>query len=135
MISPWYHSYNFIDIWRIIEVCPLLLSCSNDSQNYEWKKLNTEETEKKEKKFKLRYWFLDFSWKHNTHMVTFVRRCLCDNCTPRFCLFLYLTDVHFRGELQHGGDVSQQKNSKISVSTNQNSRNSWCLIARCTIWY
>ena len=28
---------------------------------------------------------------------------------PAFCLFLYLTDVHFRGELQHGGDVSQQK--------------------------
>ena len=28
---------------------------------------------------------------------------------PAFCLFLYLTDVHFRGELQHGGGVSQQK--------------------------
>ena len=28
---------------------------------------------------------------------------------PAFCLFLYLTDVHFRSELQHGGDVSQQK--------------------------
>ena len=26
-----------------------------------------------------------------------------------FCLFLCLTGVHFRGELQHGGDVSQQK--------------------------
>ena len=26
-----------------------------------------------------------------------------------FCLFLYLTGVHFRGELQHGGDVNQQK--------------------------
>ena len=25
------------------------------------------------------------------------------------CLFLYLTIVHFQGELQHGGDVSQQK--------------------------
>ena len=30
---------------------------------------------------------------------------------PAFCLFLYLTGVHFRGELQHGGDVSQQKSS------------------------
>ena len=29
--------------------------------------------------------------------------------TQRFCLFLYLTGVHFRGKLQHGGDVSQQK--------------------------
>ena len=28
---------------------------------------------------------------------------------PAFCQFLYLTGVHFRGELQHGGDVSQQK--------------------------
>ena len=28
---------------------------------------------------------------------------------PAFCLFLYLTGVHFRGELKHGGDVSQQK--------------------------
>ena len=28
---------------------------------------------------------------------------------PAFCMFLYLTGVHFRRELQHGGDVSQQK--------------------------
>ena len=28
---------------------------------------------------------------------------------PAFCLFLYLTGVHFRGKLQHGRDVSQQK--------------------------
>ena len=28
---------------------------------------------------------------------------------PAFCLFLYLTGVRFRGELQLGGDVSQQK--------------------------
>ena len=28
---------------------------------------------------------------------------------PAFCLFLYLTGVHFRGELHHGVDVSQQK--------------------------
>ena len=26
-----------------------------------------------------------------------------------FCLILYLTGIHFRGELQHGGDVSPQK--------------------------
>ena len=35
---------------------------------------------------------------------------------PAFCLFLYLTGVHFRGELQHGGDVSQQK---ISVDQSE----------------
>ena len=28
---------------------------------------------------------------------------------PAFCVFLYLTGVHFRGELQHGGDVSEWK--------------------------
>ena len=28
---------------------------------------------------------------------------------PAFCLFLYLTGVHFRGKLQYIGDVSQQK--------------------------
>ena len=28
---------------------------------------------------------------------------------PAFCLFLYLTGVHFRGKLQRRGDVSQQK--------------------------
>ena len=28
---------------------------------------------------------------------------------PTFCLFLYLIGVHFRGELQHGDDVSQEK--------------------------
>ena len=49
-----------------------------------------------------------------------------------FCLFLYLTGIHFRGELQHGGDVSQW--AKSQVSTNQNSRNRWCLIVRHTIW-
>ena len=26
-----------------------------------------------------------------------------------FCLALYLTGVHFRGELQHVGDVTEQK--------------------------
>ena len=28
---------------------------------------------------------------------------------PAFSLFLYLTGVHFRGELQHVGDVCEQK--------------------------
>ena len=28
---------------------------------------------------------------------------------PAFSLFLYLTGVHFRGELQHVGDVSESK--------------------------
>ena len=28
---------------------------------------------------------------------------------PTFCLAIHLTGVHFRGELQHVGDVSEQK--------------------------
>ena len=28
---------------------------------------------------------------------------------PAFCLVLYLTGVHFRGELRHIGGVSEQK--------------------------
>ena len=28
---------------------------------------------------------------------------------PVFCLFLHLTEIHFRGELQQVGDVSEQK--------------------------
>ena len=28
---------------------------------------------------------------------------------PGFCLALYLTDLHFRGELQHVSDASKQK--------------------------
>ena len=28
---------------------------------------------------------------------------------PAFCLLLYLTGIHIRGEVQHFGDVSEQK--------------------------
>ena len=28
---------------------------------------------------------------------------------PAFCLALYVTGVHSRGELQHGGEASEQK--------------------------
>ena len=38
---------------------------------------------------------------------------------PAFCLFLYLTGVHFWGELQHGGDISQQKIKCRSVRTRE----------------
>ena len=30
---------------------------------------------------------------------------------PAFCLILYLTGVHFRAELQHGGDIMSEKSS------------------------
>ena len=35
---------------------------------------------------------------------------------PAFCL-LYLTGVHFRGEFQHGGDISQQKIKSLPIRT------------------
>ena len=48
---------------------------------------------------------------------------------PGFCLFFNLTGAHFRGELQHGGDVSQQKIKYRPTRT----RNRWYLIVRRTI--
>ena len=38
---------------------------------------------------------------------------------PAFCLFLYLTGIHFRGELQNGGDVSQQKINCRPIKTRE----------------
>ena len=44
--------------------------------------------------------------------IEITRGCLCDNWKPSFlCLFLYLTGIHFPGELQHGGDVLSEKSS------------------------
>ena len=51
---------------------------------------------------------------------------------PVPCLFFYLTGVHFRGELQHVRDVSEQKDQ---VLVNQNSRNRWSQIVRRTMSY
>ena len=38
---------------------------------------------------------------------------------PAFCLFLYLTGVHFRGELKQGGDVSQQETNCRPIRTRE----------------
>ena len=38
---------------------------------------------------------------------------------PAFCLFLYLTGVHFQGELQHGGESSQQKIKCQTIRTRE----------------
>ena len=40
--------------------------------------------------------------------------CLCDNC-----LILYLTGVHFRGELQHAGAASEQKIKCCPIRTRE----------------
>ena len=49
LLSSWWHSYNSIDIWRLIDTCPVPPCCSHESQKYDWKITNTEETEKKKK--------------------------------------------------------------------------------------
>ena len=41
------------------------------------------------------------------------------NGNPDFYFFLYLTGIHFRGKLQHGGDVSQQKIKCRPISTRE----------------
>ena len=38
---------------------------------------------------------------------------------PAFFLALYLTGVHFRGELRHVGDVSKQKFKCRSIRTRE----------------
>ena len=38
---------------------------------------------------------------------------------PAFCLLLNLTGVHFRGELQHVGDVSEQKSKYGPIRTRE----------------
>ena len=38
---------------------------------------------------------------------------------PAFCLFLYLTGVHFPGELKHCGNVSQQNNLCRPIRTRE----------------
>ena len=55
LISSWWHSYYFIDIWRLIDTCPPPLCCSNDSQKCEWKIINTEQTERKNTKKKVQF--------------------------------------------------------------------------------
>ena len=39
--------------------------------------------------------------------------------SPAFCLFLYLTGVHFRGKLQHVVDVSEQKTKYWPIRTRE----------------
>ena len=48
---------------------------------------------------------------------------------PAFCVFLYLTGVHFQGKLQHGGDASQQK-----ISANQSELRKY-VVPHCQTYY
>ena len=56
LISSWWHSYDFFDIWDLIDTCSLSLCCSNDSQKCEWQIMNTEETERKKSQEKTSIW-------------------------------------------------------------------------------
>ena len=38
---------------------------------------------------------------------------------PAFCFFLYLIGVHFRGELQHLGDISEKKTKCWPIRTQE----------------
>ena len=59
-----------------------------------------------------------------------VRGCLCDNCTPSF---LPLLIFGWRTFSRRVTARWWRQSAKNQVSTNQNSRNRWCLIARRTI--
>ena len=63
---------------------------------------------------KIRYRKLSFACMLHCHFETNQIKVIFEGvyvtvANPTFCLFLYLTGVHFRGELQHVGDVSEQK--------------------------
>ena len=47
-------------------------------------------------------------WEKNCLFYNILRGWLCDSWKPALCLALYSTGVHFWGELQHVGDVSEQ---------------------------
>ena len=71
LISSWWHSYNFLDICCLIDMCPLPLCCYLifKSANEKWKVTNIEKTQrKKERKnfnLKTQNSFLEFYSKHN----------------------------------------------------------------------
>ena len=67
LILPWWHGYNFIDIWRLIDMCPLPPCCSNDNQKCKWKIMNKEERERKKSEEKASI------WKHDVGLLNFLR--------------------------------------------------------------
>ena len=49
-----------------------------------------------------------------------LRGCVCDNWkTSFFCLVLYLTGVHFPGELQYVGHVDRKKIKCLPIRTRE----------------
>ena len=69
--SPWYYSYNFIDIWHLIDMYSQPHFCSNDSEkgHKTWEHRRNTEKNNKQKNFNLKTWyyFLGFSYKHSIY--------------------------------------------------------------------
>ena len=61
----------------------------------------------------------------------YFRKCLCDNCIPSFLPLLIFDWRTFSRRVTARWWRQSAKISEKSVSTNQNSRNRWCLIVRC----
>ena len=59
------------------------------------------------------------------------RGCLCENWKPSFLLLLIFDWCTFSRRVTAPW---RRQSAKKQVSTNQNSRNRWCLIVRRTIW-
>ena len=64
-------------------------------------------------------------FSHTQDLITYAKKdCLQEVIyvtigNPAFCLSLYLTGVHFRGELQHVRDVSEEKIKYRPVRTRE----------------
>ena len=73
LISSWCHSFNCIDIWRPVDIRPLLYFCFMiaESQKCEWKTLNTEETENTVKKIGISIWKHDIGFLNFLRLITF----------------------------------------------------------------
>ena len=63
--------YNFIDIWTLIDMCPLPLCYSDDSQKCELKIMNTEETQRKKTMKKTLIWKHDIGFLNFRRNITF----------------------------------------------------------------
>ena len=73
LISSWCHSFNCIDIWRPVDIRPLLYFCFMiaESQKCEWKTWDTEETENTGKKIGISIWKHDIGFLNFLRFITF----------------------------------------------------------------
>ena len=74
-----------------------------------WSVKLSQQTEAQKLHFCVRQWSL----------LTILRGCLYGNWKPSFLPGEHLTGVHFRGKLQHGGDVSEWKIKSWPIRTRE----------------